>query len=283
MDHWGPARADDLTALLAAALPGESLTTEELLACCWDDPTGAVLGDVDGNAAVSLVTRPIGDDLHAFVVVLAVAPVAQADGRGRRLLDAATAWAGDHGCRQLHAGGSAPFYLWPGVDTRWTRAICLFESAGFVRAGAEVNMSCVSTYRAPAPVGVSVARVVADADAEAVHDFCVEHFAHWGPEVARAVEQGGCFFARASSDGDVVGFACHSVSRAGWLGPMATHPSRRHAGVGAALVGAVCADVADMGKPDVEIAWVGPVGFYARSAGAAVSRVFLRMSSRIGR
>ena len=247
-----------------------------------------MLGDDDGYGAVGVVTRTFGDAVVGFVVVLAVAPVAQGDGRGRRLLDAALSWAADHGCRELHAGGSAPFYLWPGVDTRWTRALCLFESAGFNRVGAEVNMSCVSTYRAPAPAGVGVGRVVADADAEAVHAFCAEHFPHWVPEVARGVEQGGCFFARADDvggggGGDVLGFACHSVSRAGWLGPMATHPSRRHGGVGAALLGAVCADVAATRRPDVEIAWVGPIGFYARSAGAAVSRVFLRMSSRIGR
>ena len=36
--------------------------------------------------------------------------------------------------------------------------------------------------------------------------------------------------------------------------------------------------------PDAEIAWVGPVGFYARTAGAAVSRVFRRLarSGRVG-
>ncbi|MBV8693645.1 MAG: GNAT family N-acetyltransferase [Actinobacteria bacterium] len=284
MEAWGPARADDLTALFGLALPNESLTTDELVACSWDDPTGAVLGDVDGSAAVALVTRPVGDDLHAFIVALGVAPVVQGDGRGRRLLDAAVAWAGDHGCRALHAGGSAPFYLWPGVDTRWTRAICLFESAGFARLGAEVNMSCPSTYRSPAPAGTEVERVVADADAERVRDFCTEHFAHWVPEVDRGIEQGACFLARASGEeGAVLGFACHSVSRAGWLGPMGTDPARRHERIGAALLGAVCADVAESGRPDVEIVWVGPVGFYAKSAGAAVSRVFLRMSSRIGR
>jgi GNAT superfamily N-acetyltransferase len=283
MDAWEPARADDLTELVALALPGEALTAEELLACCWDDPAAAVLGDADGESAVGVVTRTFGDTVVGFVVVLAVAPIVQAQGRGRALLDAALSWAADNGCRELHAGGSAPFYLWPGVDTRWTRALCLFESAGFARVGGEVNMSCASTYRAPAPAGVGVARVVADADAEAVHAFCVEHFPHWVPEVARGIEQAGCHFARANDAGEVLGFACHSVSRSGWLGPMATHPSRRHEGVGAALLGAVCADVAALGKPDVEIAWVGPLGFYARSAGAAVSRVFLRMSSRIGR
>jgi GNAT superfamily N-acetyltransferase len=283
MDAWGPARVDDLTALVDAALPGEALSAEELLACCWDDPAAAVLGDDDGYGAVGVVTRAFGDAVAGFVVVLAVAPVAQGDGRGRRLLEAATTWAADHGCRELHAGGSAPFYLWPGVDTRWTRALGLFESAGFNRVGAEVNMSCPSTYRHAPPPGISVGRVVDDADAEAVHAFCTRHFNHWVPEVARGVEQGGCFFARSDNGGGVVGFACHAVNRAGWLGPMATDPTRRHAGVGAALLGAVCADVAAAGRPDVEIAWVGPIGFYARSAGAAVSRVFLRMSSRIGR
>ena len=282
MEPWGPARVDDLAALVGAAMPGEALTAEELLACCWDDPAAAVLGDDDGYGAVGVVTRTVGDAAVGFVVVLAVAPVAQGEGRGRRLLDAAVAWSADRGCREVHAGGSAPFYLWPGVDTRWTRGLCLFESAGFERVGAEVNMSCVSTFRAAPPPGVVVDRVVADADAEAVHAFCVAHFPHWVPEVARGIEQGGCFFGRADG-AEVIGFACHGVNRAGWLGPMGTDPGRRRAGVGAALLSAVCADVAAGGRLDVEIAWVGPVGFYARSAGAAVSRVFLRMRSRIGR
>jgi hypothetical protein len=43
--------------------------------------------------------------------------------------------------------------------------------------------------------------------------------------------------------------------------------------VGAALVGAVCLDLMVAGHDQVEIAWVGPVRFYAK-LGAEVSQVF---------
>jgi hypothetical protein len=71
-----------------------------------------------------------------------------------------------------------------------------------------------------------------------------------------------------------VGFACHSVNRAGWIGPMATDPRWGRGGIGASLLSALCQDLMIAGRRDAEIAWVGPVGFYAKTAGAAVSRVF---------
>jgi hypothetical protein len=46
------------------------------------------------------------------------------------------------------------------------------------------------------------------------------------------------------------------------------------AGTGAALLSELCRDLMVAGYPDAEIAWVGPVSFYARTAGARVSRVF---------
>jgi hypothetical protein len=55
---------------------------------------------------------------------------------------------------------------------------------------------------------------------------------------------------------------------------MATDARRQHGGVGTALLGALCADLAAEGIAEAEIAWVGPVRFYAKAAGARVSRVF---------
>jgi hypothetical protein len=55
---------------------------------------------------------------------------------------------------------------------------------------------------------------------------------------------------------------------------MATDPTTQGVGVGQALLGAVCRDLMIAGRADAEIAWVGPVGFYAKAAGATVSRVF---------
>ena len=62
---------------------------------------------------------------------------------------------------------------------------------------------------------------------------------------------------------------------------MATHPDRRHRRVGAALLSELCRDLRTAGFNDAEIAWVGPVGFYAKTAGAAVSRVFRILVKRL--
>jgi hypothetical protein len=55
---------------------------------------------------------------------------------------------------------------------------------------------------------------------------------------------------------------------------MATDPKRHGGGIGHAVLGALCADVAEMHDlAETDISWVGPIGFYAK-AGARVSRVF---------
>jgi hypothetical protein len=54
---------------------------------------------------------------------------------------------------------------------------------------------------------------------------------------------------------------------------MATDPERQRSGVCRALLGAACAALAEDGRAEADIAWVGPIGFYAK-AGATVSRVF---------
>jgi GNAT superfamily N-acetyltransferase len=99
-------------------------------------------------------------------------------------------------------------------------------------------------------------------------------FSHWADEVARGVERGGTFVARDAGDGTTVAFACHSVNRHDWIGPMATDPGRRRAGTGHALLGALAADIeVRSGATHAEISWVAPIPFYAK-AGAVAHRAF---------
>jgi GNAT superfamily N-acetyltransferase len=272
MELWGPDRCSELAALAEAAMPHERLTADELLACCWDDP-GVVLGLPDGRGAVAACVQQHGDRTVGFLKLVAVEPVAQRLGHGTALLAAAEAWAFGHGAAEVRAGASAPFYLWPGVDVRATGALCLFEAAGYLAGGAELNMSCPATFRAKPPAGIEVRRVLEDPDAMAVVALTRAHWPNWEAELTRAIEHGSCH-AGFADDGAAVGYGCHSVNRAGWVGPMATDPTRQHRGVGAALLGEVCRDLMTAGYPDAEISWVGPVGFYAKAAGASVSRVF---------
>lgn len=278
MQRWTADRFPELVALVDAALPDEGLGPDDLLACSFEDD-GVVLGATGGDGAVVAVTRSIGDVTVGFVQIVAVAPSARRVGVGRRLLTAAEAWMVERGATHAALGGSAPWYLWPGVDVTATPMLCLAEAAGYQPVGAELDMALDVAFRAPTPEGVSLVRALDDdvvADALA---FVAGSWPHWVAEVGRAVEHGTCLVALL--DGRPVGVACHSVNRAARLGPMATDPSHRGAGIGAALVGEVCRDLMVAGHRRVEISWVGPVRFYAK-LGAEVSRAYRTYRKRLG-
>jgi GNAT superfamily N-acetyltransferase len=276
VDEWGRERGTQLTDLVDAALPGEDLSTDELVACCWDDP-GVVLGDADGLGAVSACTRRHGDRTIGFVKLVAVDPDARRAGRGRALLAAAEQWAWDNDAAEVRVGAAAPFYLWPGCDVQHLAALCLFEAAGYWAVGAEVNMRVATSFRAEPPPGVTLVRALDDDVVAAMVALVRAHWPEWEAEAMRAVEHGCChvaFRADADVEGGALGFACHSVNRAGWIGPMATDPTDQRGGVGTALLSRLCTDLRIAEMPHAEVAWVGPVSFYAKAAGASVSRVF---------
>lgn len=282
METWGRSRLGDLVALTDAALPSENLTGDELLASCWEDPDPAiVLGRPDGSGAISGVVREMRGRRVAFVQLVAVRPERRRQGLGRALVEGLAGWAFDEGAGDavaLAVGGGSPFYLWPGVDVRAFAALCLFESLGFRPVGAELNLSFPSRLApslspAPADAAPEVRRALDDDDAARTLDFVGRHWPGWRAEAERSLEHGSCHIA-VSGAGVVVGFACHSVNRLGWLGPMGTDPARRAAGIGRALLDAVATDLRVAGLESVEVSWVGPVGFYAKAAGASVSRTF---------
>lgn len=253
-----------LARLVAAALPDEDLSAADLETCCYG-PDTEVLGDE--RAAAVLTVKSSGDFAAAWIVLLAVHPDEQRKGRALELVVESARRARAAGAVDLHLGTAIPRYVWPGVDYRFTAALALFEAMGFEPYGAACNMAITSSFRADEPAGVIVEREEGDGAAA----LAARSYPVWRDEVERAVAAGTCY--AASAGGDTIGFACHSVNRTGWIGPMATDPARQRGGVGRSLLGAVCAALAAAGRADAEIAWVGPIGFYAK-AGATVSRVF---------
>ena len=257
----GPA---ELARLVAAALPDEGLTVGDVETCCYG-PDTEVIGDE--RAAAVLTVKRAGDLAAAWLVLLAVHPDQRRAGRGRALVEECAARARDAGAVDLHLGAAIPRYVWPGVDFRFTGALSLFEATGFEPYGAACNMTIPTTFRATAPPGIVIER---EGGGGAV-ELAARAFPHWVDEVERATARGACYVARAGKT--TIGFACHSVNRRGWIGPMATDPERQRGGVGGGLLGTLCEALAADGFADGEITWVGPIGFYAK-AGARVSRVF---------
>jgi GNAT superfamily N-acetyltransferase len=145
----------------------------------------------------------------------------------------------------------------------------LLETLGFERDWVGTNMTIDTTFRRTPPPAVAVERETGTG----AHDFAAVAYPHWVPELDRSVSLGTAFAAR-DAEGATIGFACHSVNRAGWIGPMATDPTLQHGGVGSASLAAVCADLEERGIATGEIAWVSNLRFYGK-CGARVSRVFL--------
>jgi GNAT superfamily N-acetyltransferase len=303
IEEWEPDRAPDLTELVALALPHEDLTHDELLMVCWDDPgpdrppgeAGVVLGTPrsvgshdtargEPEGAVVVLVRAWGtppDQVKiGFVKLIAVHPAARRRGLGHALLAAAEQWAWAQGAIELQLSGSAPFYLWPGVDATNTDMLALAEARGYQSTGSDVNMALPTTFRADPPEGVVVRRVITDDDVACVRTLVEAHWPEWWAETERAIESGCCHAAFVESEPSrAIGFCCHSVNRAGWLGPMGTDPERRTGGVGSALVGQVCRDLMIAEFEHTEISWVGPIRFYGKQ-GATVSRVFRQYRKR---
>lgn len=278
VETWSRADIDALVAIVDAALPGENLHHDDVLANLFDDPDPSrVFAAPSRDGFVAGVIRDAGRKV-GHIQLLAVEPGARRRGIGSGLIRAFEGWAFGAGAEAVVVGAGAPFYLFAGVDVRATAALCLFESLGYDHQGAQLNLSFPSRFRAPAPPGVQLHRVLEDGDASRAVEFVQRHWPAWVPEVRRGIDHGACHVATA--EGRVVGFACHSVNRLGWLGPIGTEPERRGCGIGSALVSAIAKDVMAAGIDTVEVSWVGSIGFFAGAAEASVSRVFRSLGKR---
>jgi GNAT superfamily N-acetyltransferase len=267
-----------LAALCAAAMPEERLTAGELAHLCFGSNSGdpdEVFGDEHG-AAVMQVQR-FGEHVAAWLVLVAVPPGRQSEGVGKELVGAVIDRATELGATDVLLASAIPRYLWPGVDTANTRAGMLLETMGFERDWVGINMAIDTSFRRPPPRDTTVELETGSG----AHDFAADAFPHWVPELDRAVELGTAVAAR-GADGRTIGFACHSVNRAGWIGPMATDPTLQHGGVGSAVLAGLCADLGRRGIANGEISWVSNLRFYGK-CGAQVSRVFLGGRRPLGR
>lgn len=263
----GPEQAAELSLFSRLACEYDPLSATSIRRAIFDDPDPQVVGGVYGTELDAVGVGVVRGGDRGCVKLLAVHPRMRGRMLGRRLLETLEAWLREHGAASVEVGAAPPWYVAPGVDPRYTAGVLLLEEAGYERIGEAVNLG-VPLRTLPEP-SLEVRPAVPD-DVVWIEPWLREIQPVWVEEVERAAGRGTCVVLEPD------GFCCWDVTRDGWVGPLATRPDARGRGVGAStLLGALRA-MREGGRDRAEIAWAGPLKFYARACGATVSRVFWR-------
>jgi len=239
---------------------------------------------VTGGRVIGVVLGSVShrDASVGHVDLAAVDPEHRRQGVGRALLARVEAALAGLGVDEVVLAGNAPYYAWPGIDVRYTPAICAAMALGFEQDQPAWNMTAVvgdestaETEKRLAEAGIGVRRAGLD-DLSALVDFALANFgSQWAGEISHSVgrDQAACHIA-VDGTGKILGFAAYGSSRPSWFGPMGTAPAGRGLGIGGLLLRRCLQDQKANGHDRVQIGWVGPLPFYSGQVGARVERVF---------
>jgi mycothiol synthase len=252
----------------------------------WCDLDGATTRDIerslvrDSDQLCLLGPRGRGAAIavprwgSAALKYLAVPPADRRQGIGEALLDEVVLWAKDNGYGNLLTGLAAPGYLWPGVEMGLTS----METFLFGRGYRVVMWAVNQVVDLPCDLPTGLARVARPDELSLVEAFCRQHYPQWEVECRWSFVERPPKCAVWIEAEELLGFACWSVTREGWFGPMATRPDlrggRNGKGIGTGTLAVALAGLAADGWSSAEISWVGPERFYAKVAGARTHRAF---------
>ncbi|MEV6815600.1 GNAT family N-acetyltransferase [Micromonospora sp. NPDC051296] len=277
----------------ALDLPEDAAEAGPLVETLWRraaaDRTVRVFGGYREDELVGVLIGSLSadDGRIGHVDLVAVEPRLRRRGIGRALLGHAERALADLGAAEVLLAGNPPYYAWPGIDVRYTPAVCLALALGYRQDRTAWNMTADLSYDGSpalrsteaaesrlAAQGVTVRRAE-PADLPALAAFARTTFGGtWEAELAGSLGRpdAGCHLA--VRDGEVLGFAAYGSSRPSWFGPMGTAPAAEGSGIGGVLLRRCLRDQWTAGIAAAQIGWVGPVPFYSGSAGARIERVF---------
>jgi mycothiol synthase len=254
----------------------------------WSSGPRRIAGFVAQAAGDRVIGVVLGSVSHrdpsiGHVDLIAVDPAERRQGVGRALMARIEGALAGLGADDVVLAGNAPYYAWPGIDVRYTPAVCLAMALGFGQDQPAWNMTADLGGLAPtgpdeerlAGEGVTVRRAV-PGDVPDLTEFALVNWGSgWAGEIGHSVgrEGAGCWLAL-EADGTLLGFAAYGSSRPSWFGPMGTTPAARGRGIGSVLLRRCLADQRAGGHETAQIGWVGPVPFYSSAIGARVERVF---------
>lgn len=258
-----------------------------------------LFGDPDFNKDLCIVARhsnPVGliqavlrpGSTIGVIKLLGVCPSLRRQGLARQLLDLIEAKLKQLGAQRVRICESAPNYLQPGLDIRYTPALVMFEKRGYQKVGETYNLHCPladSFETAIEEINLQAKGIVVERcqNSEKLLEFVLRFFPAWAAEVKVMLANTPASVQVARQNEEVLGFAGYDGNNlgTGWFGPMGTHPELRSLGIGGVLYKRVLQDFQQQGLDACTIPWVGPYGFYAAHSPARLDRVFWRLEKSL--
>ena len=283
---------DKVLGLLRDALVHDTITPEILKEKIHEDPNFdpkmALVAGEDGEVSGFMlgVTRDVRGERIGYLKLMAVAPDQRKKGVARSLYEKMEALFRKAGVQKVRIFDVPLNYFQPGIDPRYTEALCFAWRMGFARFDDTTNLIADLEARDwetdqkehdLAEEGIIISRATEEDRVELLR-FIEDEFALWRHEVSMAFQREPVAIHIARFNDRIRGFSAYNGNNVGtgWFGPMGTSNVLRGRGIGEVLLKRCLSDLKAEGNKKAIIPWVGPIAFYAHHAGARVDRVFWR-------
>jgi len=181
-------------------------------------------------------------------------------------------------------------YYMPGIDPKYTPAVCFVQKLGFKKFEDSFNMtvsleqdfSVENELKSLEKEAIEVKRAEEN-EKEELLNFAKEEWELWQNEIKEAYKNEPIAVHIAKLEGKIKAFSLHSANNKGlaWFGPMGTHADMRGKGIGSILLKLCLQDLKNQGYKTAIIPWVAPTAFYSHYVGAQITRVFWRYKKEL--
>lgn len=292
-----PGNVDALAAFLDSNWDHDSMSPELLKEKLFDDPNAdpeLCITALDGDKIVGFlfcVQRHIRGTDFGYIKLMAVEKSYRRMKMGSRMYQMAEETMRAKGATCIRWYDVPLNYLMPGIDPRYTEAICFAQKHGFKQFGEAVNMlvelnesdwSTEAEEQALIQKGVEVRRATPN-DMPAIIELLKTEWELWENEVRMAMKDNPPSVHIAFIYNKLRAFSVHNGNNkgTGWFGPMGTHPDMRGLGMGNILLKRCLKDMKQQGHAQAVIPWVAPIAFYSHYVNARINRVFWRMEKHL--